>query len=270
MKILFFLLLLIVVFLLFLPVNTESPLIPIPDLVFDHDVYIVSFAYKCCKKAQKNLEETAVRCGATKVFSLTLDTLEAPENVKEYIKSNKKGAGYWIWKAYALKQILKVSKPYDIVIYTDASTYFNNTLQPIVNFINEHSILVFKHSDYNKQSQWTKMNAVKYFGYPDDWCETEGEYTQFMAAFIGVKNNEIGNNLVNKYLDVMKPENSKLFDDTRSTVPNCKGFKESRHDQQMLSLILYKYFTNIPFPTFNKNEYNWTWHENIKRNSRHA
>lgn len=239
-------------------------------------IYIVSFAHNCCKKAQDNLEKTAYEHGAYKVVSLNLDTLEAPIKVKDYIKNNKRGAGYWIWKPYAIKQILKISDPGDIIIYVDSSTYFNKSLNNISDFINKNDILCFKHGEIGKegdtrQFKWTKMNAVKHFGYStDSWCKNEGQKDQFMGAFIGILNNQIGNLLINKYLEIMNPENSYLFDDTPSNIENCDGFKESRHDQQMLSLILYKYFPDILFPNYDKNKYGWVWHENINGLHRHS
>ena len=110
------------------------------------------------------------------------------------------------------------------------------------------------------------MNAVKYFGYPDNWCETDGNKIQLMGALVGVKNNDIGNIFINKWCESMNPRFSYLFDDSPSTIPNCDNFKESRHDQQMLSLILYN---TIYFPIYNKDLYGWVWHEPINGNHRH-
>ena len=237
---------------------------------YTNKVYLVTFAHNCCVQAQEYLEKTGLEHGCDKVYSLNLDTLDAPENVKDYIKNNKRGAGYWIWKPYALKQIMKSSNKDDIIIYVDSGTYFNKKITNILDFINTYSILCFKHEGYHKQSEWTKYNAVRYM-YPENntWCETGGKNNQFMAAFCGVKNNENGNLLVDKFLDVLKPENASLFDDTPSTVKNCDGFKESRHDQQMLSLLLYKYFNYIPFPTYSKEHYGWVWHEKVNGKDRY-
>ena len=232
-------------------------------------IYVVSFAHNCCEKAQKNLKETALKHGASKVFSLNLDTLEAPADVKEYIKNNKRGAGYWIWKPYAIKQVLSGIRPNDIVIYVDASTYFENSMQHIINEINKNSILCFD-TGYHKQNAWTKMNAVNHFGYQNDWCTTDGVKFQFMATLLGIKNDTLGNTIVNKWLDVLIPSNSHLFDDSNTPGGNCKQFIESRHDQQMLSLILYKYVPHIKFPAYDKKKYGWVFHQNINGNDRHV
>lgn len=237
------------------------------------NIYIVSFAHNCCKKAQENLEKTAYEHGAYKAISLNLDTLEAPVKVKEYIKNNKRLAGYAIWKPYAIKQILKLSEPDDIIIYADSGTFFNKNLYNISEFIKKNNILCFKHGGNDgdtRQFKWTKMNAVKYFGYSTDlWCSEEGQKDQFYSGFVGIINNDIGNFFIDKWKKTMSPNNSYLFDDSPSNIKNCEKFKESRHDQQMLSLILYKYFPDILFPDYNKNKYGWVCHEKINGNGRH-
>jgi hypothetical protein len=230
-------------------------------------IHVVSFAHNCCALAQKNLEQSAMKYGAYRVYSLNLETLEAPEYIKQQILTNKRGAGYWVWKPYCISQILKISDPGDIIIYVDASTYFNKSMKNIVSFINKNSILAFKHENNdNIQSTWTKMDAVNYFGYLSDWCEKEGKQDQFMGAFVGIKNNEIGKKLVALWIDSLNF--IKLYDDSPGILKNCHGFQESRHDQQMISLILYKYF-NLNFPKYNREMYGWVWHEPINGVSRH-
>ena len=202
----------------------------------EQKVYIVSFVHNCCEKAQKNLEKTALENGATQVFSLNLDTLEAPMDVKEYIQNNKRGAGFWIWKPYAIRQILSKVNAGDIIIYVDAGAFFIKSLQTNIDFINEHSVLCFKQYGL-PQYKWTTSQAFMYYNYDDDWCDTLGKKEQFMATFVGIKNDEIGNDLLNKWLDVLQPDKGYLFDDSGIKDKNCKGFEDSRHDQQILSLI---------------------------------
>jgi hypothetical protein len=252
----------LVVILLFIIVNKDS-------FTSTQNVYVVSFAHECCELAQENLEKTAIKYGATKVYNLNLKTLKAPPDVKEYIRTNKRGAGYWIWKPYCLQQILDISNPGDIVIYTDSSAYFTKSLKNIINFINKNNIFVLKHPNSNgfSQSKWTKGNAVKYFNDTPDWCKTEGKYIQFIASIVGIKKNETGKKLVNFWLDALQTKNAHLFDDSKSE-NNCEDFNESRHDQQMLSLILYKYFKNIPYGD-NNNKYGFARHTPINGVDRH-
>jgi hypothetical protein len=229
-------------------------------------IHVVSFAHNCCSLAQKNLEQTAMKYGAYRVYSLNLETLEAPEYIKQQILTNKRGAGYWVWKPYCMSQILKITDPDDIVIYVDASTYFNKSMENIVSFINKNNILAFKHENVHPQNSWTKMDAVSHFGYLSEWCENEGTQNQFIGAFVGFKNNKYGKKLVSLFTDSL--QKLSLYDDSPGILPNCNGFKESRHDQQMLSLILYKYF-NLNFPDYNREVYGWVWHEPINGANRH-
>jgi hypothetical protein len=164
-------------------------------------------------------------------------------------------------------QILKIADPDDIVIYVDSSTYFNKSMGNIISFIDKNSVLAFKHAILHPQNIWTKMDAVSHFGYFSDWCEKEGRQNQFISAFIGIKNNTIGKKLVSLLIDSL--QNLSLYDDSPGILPNCNGFKESRHDQQMSSLVLYKYFNHIPFPDYNRDFYGWVWHESINNKHRH-
>ena len=240
------------------------------------NIFVVSFAHNCCEVSQKNLEKSAYKYGAYKVLSLNLDTLEAPDDVKECVRNNKRIAGFGLWKPYAIKQIQKIANKHDIIIYVDSATYFNKSFETIVSYILKYQILCFKHGPGGDvstlQSIWTKMNAVKYFNYPEKWCNTEGTKDQFISAFLGFVNNDFTKLLIDEWITAMNPSNLKLFDDSVSDIPNCPGFKESRHDQQMLSLILYKYYSDIAnnLPDYNKNEYGWVWHENINGNDRHV
>lgn len=260
------LLILLVLVLTFILVNKKSTFVNIQR------VHIVSFSYNCCRLAQENLERSAKMYGATNVYSLTLDTLDAPEHIKEQIRTHKRGAGYWVWKPYAIKQVLNQSNPDDIIIYVDSSTYFNKPMENIINFINKNGVLAFKHGFIDPltgqphyQRNWTKMDAVSYFGYLSDWCSKDGLNEQLMAGFIGIKNNAIGKDLINYWLESL--QDIHLYDDTPSILPNCQGFTESRHDQQMLSMILYK--TGIQFPDYNKEFYGWIWHEKVNGQNRH-
>ena len=116
----------------------------------------------------------------------------------------------------------------------------------------------------------TIIESDKYFNENSDWCETEGKYIQFVGSIVGIKKNETGKKLVELWIDALQPKNAYLFDDS-SSKDNCIDFKESRHDQQMLSLILYKYFKDIPFSNENESKkYGFVRHKSINGKDRHA
>ena len=241
------------------------------------EVYVVSFAHNCCTLAMENLEKTAYEHGVKKFFNMNIDSLEAPESTKEIIKNNR-GAGFWCFKPFAMEQISKIIPEDSILIYADSSTFFIHDFNNIIDFINTNNILCFKHDHIGMketegpdltQAAWTKMNAVKHLGYDiKSWCNNDGEKIQFMAAFVGVKNNKIGKELISDWKDLMSPKKLSLYDDSISDIKNCGNFKESRHDQQILSLLLYKKYNNIDFPTYDRKYYGWVWHEIVNGRNR--
>ena len=224
-------------------------------------VFVVTFEHNC-KFSQLYLSLKLYLAGAYKVLSLNIDTLEAPENIKEHIRNTKRGAGYWLWKPYAIKQVLNLAGENDIIIYIDCKNDITH-LDQLTDMIENHGILVFKHMGGLYQSAWTKMDAVNYFEYPlTNWCQTEGPKIQFISAFIGFINNNNGRTLIARWAESMDIKNIKLIDDSPGELPNCSDFRESRHDQQMLSLILYKWYPELSnkLPIYNK-KYGWLWHE---------
>ena len=251
----------------------------IPDISIHEEkflpkIYVVTFSHNCCEEAKKYNKEQCLKHGATKVFDLNLDTLVAPEYVKEYIRTSKRGAGYWCWKPYAILQIL--NKPEvnqgDIVFYMDAGTYPNISLEKSVKFINKHNILCFKLP--NLQNVWTKADAVSIFDNMDNFSQTFGKQGQIMAGFVAIKKNELTYNLINQWKDLMKPENSHYYDDSKSNIPNHESFNESRHDQMMLSLLLYyKYnyiIKDLPGHNEAKTKFGLIFHEDINGKDRYA
>jgi len=265
----------IIIFIIILIILNKSMFLSTTN---NKEVYVVSFAHNCCALAMKNLEKSAYEYGSKKFFNINIDSLQAPEDIKNIIIRNNKGAGFWCWKPYLMEQISKIIPEDSILIYSDASTFFVHDFNNIIDFIDNNNILCFKHDPkwidgrggIHVQSAWTKMSAVKHLGYDmNTWCDNGGKSIQFMAGFIGVKNNKIGKEVISEWKELMSPKNLSLYDYSPSELQNCSNFRESRHDQQMLSLLLYKKYNNIKFPSYDRNHYGWVWHERINGVNRH-
>lgn len=268
---------------------------------------VVTFAHGKYIKAQQRHKEQALKYGADYVLDLNIDTLDASDEIKDYIRSNRRGVGYWIWKPLALKQACRFASPGDIILYADSGTHINKSLDNIKYLIDGNRIIAFKleqswvynittilsiailllislsywgstpwkkshylsptliyiaiimsivlliiaiiiynHSPY-QQRVWTKRATVEeYFGYDyNKWYETDGKKNQIMGTFVGLKN---GDPDAMRFLDLwsngMSLDNAKYFDDSHLD-GNSPHYKGSRHDQTMLSNILYAYYPDL-------------------------
>lgn len=160
-------------------------------------------------------------------------------NFKKVFNS-KRGGGYWTWKPYIIYKNLQLLNENDILIYSDAgSTIPNNKytidkLNEYINIVNksEKGILAFRNPHI--ESKWTKGDVFKHFDCLDD--KNIYNTRQFTANRIIIRKNENSMNTIKLWWDTAK-KYSNLFDDSKSTVPNFKNFRENRHDQSVWSLI---------------------------------
>lgn len=149
------------------------------------------------------------------------------------ILNQKKGAGFWLWKPYFFCLLLEKIQENDILIYTDAASYFVKDISHIITYFNviDQDIMCF---DLPLQSnQWTKeetfflMNASK----------VERESNQISASFIIAKKKP---NIVSfSKLWLKFCCNIELISDTiyNPKYSNPSIFISHRFDQSILSIL---------------------------------
>lgn len=234
-------------------------------------IYVVSFAHNCCERSQKYQAWQSYKNGATKVIDLNIDTLKTPPDVKAFMitkNSMKHGIGYWIWKVYCLEQGLAEAPENGIVIYMDAGTYIHKSLEKIAEAIDKFSFLAFRMDAVQGKdgkpvvggpsrhtlAAYGKMDATNHVSDLDvedenvraEWCEGDAkDMNLFAGGCIGVKNDKLGRKIVREWKELLSLDNKALWDDTKSKIPNCKGFASSRHDQMMLSLLLWNKYPEL-------------------------
>jgi hypothetical protein len=212
-------------------------------------------------------------------MGLTLDTLEAPEDVKDFIRSEKTGAGFWSWKPWAIEQLLNHPdvREGDLILYLDASSYIADEMVRLLpDRIIGLEFLVFAMSG-NLNYQWTTHEGARYVFpemYPDleSWCSsTLANDPQTMANIIGFVNTARARALIREWRLTMSPTNREAFDDSFGA-DQCVDFKESRRDQQMLSLLLDKHYPGLrsKLPdSIDARGLGLIFHKNINGQSRH-
>lgn len=157
-----------------------------------------------------------------------------------FIKANKRGYGYWLWKPYFILKTLAKYKEGDVVVFCDSGSSIN--LQGYERF-GEYCALIqsweaicyqIKHIEksWNKKDTIDAvLNIMDKPGYYEV-CETN----QITASFLMVKKCERMMNLISTWYNLAC--NYHLIDDSKSLNPNYPEFKEHRHDQAILSLLL--------------------------------
>ena len=159
----------------------------------------------------------------------------------KFIKNNKRGYGYWIWKPYIILQTLNKMQDNDILLYADAGCEIINNSQKMEYLLkkcDEYNILYS--STYFNEINWTKRDLLNYM---DMDCPIYINSLQSQASFIFIKKNDKMYNFVKEWYNIAS-NNYNFIDDSPSILPNYKIFIENRHDQSIFSLLTKKYDVN--------------------------
>jgi hypothetical protein len=156
----------------------------------------------------------------------------------EFIASNPRGYGYWLWKPYLIMKTLETMNDGDILIYADCGCEINskNKSEMINMFTIIKNDLIVGSNTYTREYQYNKMDLVEYLGMNDKkYLDSD----QNQASTIGFLKCKETYDLVKEWYTVGC--NYNLIDDSPSKISNHPGFIEHRHDQAIFSLLTKKY-----------------------------
>lgn len=193
------------------------------------------------EKARKYNVKMAYRKGKVdKVFEYCEDDLsEEFKEKNKRILSCKRGAGYWVWKPYAVDKALTELEEGDYLFYCDGGAFVTKDLHILVEFMKreETDILFFNLSATEKQ--WTKRDVFLALS-----CD-DGAYTdtpQRCATYFLIKKTDRSEQFVKEWLqyaqiyELISDEDNVLYGQD-----NYDGFCDNRHDQSILSVLSKRY-----------------------------
>jgi len=154
-----------------------------------------------------------------------------------FIETNPRGYGYWLWKPYIIKQTMDKMKNGDILLYLDCGCELNiKKKEMIEHFLgmikNEHIIgtRVCIEKQYNKMDLIEKLNM-----YDDKYLNTPQHQAGALLFLVCDKTR----NLVKQWYELGSDYHN--IDDGPSIRKNLDCFREHRHDQSIFSLLTKKY-----------------------------
>lgn len=159
----------------------------------------------------------------------------------------KRGGGYWLWKPYIINETLKKINDNDIIFYVDSKYYF---IEPFENlykdYMKNNDLLVWKNKPNSPiwyMKNWCKMDVIHKYNMFNKVFNENAE--DCWAGALIIKKNENTTKYIQEWLDM-----SCIYEnitDSNSKIENSNLFKEHRHDQSLLSIVLYKYNIQIQF-----------------------
>ena len=201
--------------------------------------YHINYANGRYLEAQKYCSHSATQVGFDEVISYGIaDIDENFKNQNQNILSQKRGAGYWLWKPYFLKKTFEKMCAGDILVYSDSGSYYQSAIQPLLDkLINDkHGVLSFELTGLLER-QYTKKDTFVLMDLDKDEIVNS---SQREATYIWLIKNNFTTNLVEEYL--YYAQNEKIITDSGSeSGDNYLDFKDHRHDQSIWSLLCKKY-----------------------------
>lgn len=169
-----------------------------------------------------------------------------------FILSNSRGYGYWLWKSYVIKKTMETLNNDDILLYLDCGCEINIKKKNII--INFFELVKKEYIIGTKvciEKEWNKMDLIlKLDMLNDKYLNTK----QNQAGALLFKICDNTRDLVNKWYELSSDYHN--IDDTPSISKNLDCFKEHRHDQSLFSLLTKKYNLYSNYSLFDCIEYN--------------
>ena len=155
------------------------------------------------------------------------------------ILDRPRGNGYWLWKPYFLYRTMKEKLDYgDFLIYSDAGILYIDAAQKLVDFLNKKKTDVYMHRLPHLEKHFTKKTAFILLGAIGPFYAETG---QFNAAFQIYRKTKFTEFFLKEYLYFAQDKRIITDDPNEPGVENYPDFKEHRHDQSILSLLVKKY-----------------------------
>lgn len=159
----------------------------------------------------------------------------------EFVKKNKRGCGYWIWKSYLIQKKMKELNDGDVILYLDCGCELDIDEKEFLLYYIEQvkqDKIICCDTDCNEQ-EWTKQDLIYLLDMNyDSFLLSHQREAGALLFYVCPETRSF----VNQWYELCCSYTN--INDTPSVLPNHETFKEHRHDQSVFSLLTKKYNFN--------------------------
>lgn len=215
-------------------------------ITFATDNYLENAREICESALNKGLFDT------TKIYTYKdIDEVFLYKN--RNILSNKRGAGFWLWKPYIIQKHLLTIDDDDILCYCDSSYLFLDDIRNLSNDWLKNKNISVPHNKPNEQSwyerNYTKFDTLVIMGIPRQLHETYRSSYQAWAGFVLLRKCLNSIRFIGEWLTYSQ-DNRIITDDKSIFGQEDTSFIDNRHDQSVLSILIKKW--GIPMNEIDK------------------
>ena len=155
----------------------------------------------------------------------------------EFIRSNPRGFGYWIWKPIIVSSFLYQNPDIEMILYADAGCDLNFNFNSSVNWtryvkeLESHEAIVFKMELIERK--WTKQEVFNAF---PEW-ERFQDSEQILGGVFFMRR-DFALDFCNRWLEIMRQDSYSLLTDDFELKIQDSEFVQPRHDQSIFSLLV--------------------------------
>jgi len=206
--------------------------------------YLINYAHLAHYKAQQINSKSGKEAGNfDKVISYGIDDIDRRFYKKNWdILSQRRGAGYWLWKPYIILKTMKRINDGDFIFYSDSASFWISKVDPIYKVMLDLKTCIHLFSTDqvpgNINAQQCKRDA---FILMDADTSKVTHHQSIHGGFQAYINCKCAREFLKEYLEYC--QNKNILTD----LPNICGkenypeFKEHKHDQSVLSILAAKY-----------------------------
>jgi hypothetical protein len=205
-----------------------------------------SFNYRRSAKRLATQAEISKKFSTVNYFTdHTLDQI-IPTNKaqhRNFIKSNDRGFGYWLWKPFLVSYALKIIPQGEVLLYLDSGSELNFSSKSAnikwdqyIRRAYEYGSLAFRLNNTNSSNPVELRYSKKFL---IDFLEpsiANLNSNQIQAGCFFLKNTHQNIEFVQKWIQVATLNDYKYLNDSLSSKEN-KTFIDHRHDQSIFSLL---------------------------------
>ena len=162
----------------------------------------------------------------------------------DFIKNNKRGYGYWLWKPYLILKSLMEIEYNDFLVYADSGCTINSNdgfkrMRELYKLLETNDVIAFR-IPFDELT-WNKTDAIQSVLNRLNISQEEFDSSikqnprQTCATYMLLKKTPNTMNMVNLWYELASDYHN--IDDSPSLIPNDVSFREHRHDQSLFSLI---------------------------------
>ena len=203
-------------------------------------IHLITYSDSKFNKGKYRLCDEATKSGWFDTVT-PYGTDDLDDDFREQFKnilSQRRGAGYWIWKCHIIKKKLNEINDNDILIYLDAGCSINTKGKKrffeYIDMLNnsDTGIISFQMSQHSEKT-WTTTEIFNYFNISlDDEIAKSG---QIIGGVRIMKKNKNLINMIDKEIKALY-DNPMMFTDHFNNIRH-PGFRDNRHEQSVFSII---------------------------------